>query len=186
MEFNELEVLTIVNVKKQIKEHILATTSALTMPGILSQIIRKGIVTGGMSASLFHNQKPNDWDIYLTRQEEIDAFNECIKNSVSATNLVEDTNPKYGVETLMNGKLVTAQATTFKNGLQVITMASAIARETFDYVHCMPYYDIQTDIYTISRRQYDSIMTKTLVHNPRSTQPATYRRDKFIKRGWHD
>lgn len=186
MDFNAQEQVNILTVKKQIKEFVLATTSSLTMPGVLGQIIKKGIVTGGMSASLFHKEKPKDWDIYLTRQEEIDAFNECIKNSVSATNLVEDTNPKYGVETLMNGKLVTAQATTFKNGLQVITMASAIARETFDYVHCMPYYDIETDIYTISRRQYDSIMTKTLVHNPRSSQPATYRRDKFIKRGWHD
>jgi hypothetical protein len=84
----------------------------------------------------------------------------------------------------MDGKLVTPRATTFKNKLQVITMACADARETFDYVHCMPYYVIETDTYNISRRQYESIMAKRLVHNPKSVQPADYRRQKFLNRGW--
>ena len=184
MEFNELESAIITEVKKKIREQILATTTALTMPKVLSDVIRKGIVTGGMSASLFHESKVNDWDIYLTSQADIDAFNDIIKNSVSAVNLIEDVNPKYGVETLMDGKLVTAQATTFKNKLQVITMSCADARETFDYVHCMPYYVIETDTYNISRRQYESIMAKKLVHNPKSVQPADYRRQKFLNRGW--
>lgn len=179
--FSEKELTEIVNVKDKF-EHYLKT---LKFPIQLADMLRQGIVTGGASASLFHGDAPKDWDIYLTTQQSIDEFNNLAKRE-DVLALIEDINPKYGVDSLVDGKLITPRAVTFKNGVQVITMARSDARETFDFIHCMPYFDLNTKQYHISRNQYDSIKQKKLVHNPKSPQPATYRRQKFLNRGWHD
>lgn len=180
--FTPAEMSEINNVKSNIEDFFIH----LKAPIELINIIRKGILTGGASASLFHGTRPNDWDVYLTDQNDIDALNKLAKEVDVVTESIEDINPKYGVDTIVEGKLVTPRAVTFKNGLQVITMSRADARDTFDFVHCMPYYDIASRTYHISRRQYDSIKAKKLIHNPKSPQPATYRRQKFLNRGWHD
>jgi hypothetical protein len=179
--FTVNELLEIDAVKVKIQEFL----RSVKIPQSLIKPIRNGIITGGASASLFHGDTPKDWDIYLTNQTDIDEINKVIKET-EVLEVIADINPKYGVDTIVEGKLVTPRAITFKNGIQVITMARADARETFDFVHCMPYYDIMQTKYHISRRQYDSIKTKQLMHNPKSSQPAVYRRQKFINRGWHD
>lgn len=176
-ELNEIEV-----VKTKIEEFL----RSVKIPTELIKLIKPGILTGGMSASLFHGDAPKDWDIYLTDQNDIDSLNKIVTETESVLNNIEDINPKYGVDTLVEGKLITPRAITFKNGIQIITMSRADARETFDFVHCMPYYSIKEKTYHISRRQYESIKAKKLIHNPKSPQPVTYRREKFLNRGWHD
>ena len=102
---------------------------------------------------------------------------------------IEDVNPKYMTETLINGKLITAQAVTFKNKIQVITMHPADARKTFDYVHCMvQYYPHANNLY-ISKHQFDVIKNKRLEMNPHGVTnngQHEYRRMKYIKRGWEE
>lgn len=180
--FNQDELNEIAIIKNKIEEFL----RSVKIPVELVKFIKPGILTGGMSASLFHGDAPKDWDIYLTDQNDIDSLNKIVKETESVLSNIEDINPKYGVDTLVEGKLITPRAISFKNGIQIITMARADARETFDFVHCMPYYDIKQKTYHISRRQYDSIKAKKLIHNPKSPQPATYRRQKFLNRGWHD
>jgi|688.fasta_scaffold455552_2 hypothetical protein len=180
--FTASEMVEIDVVKGKIQDFL----RSVKMPTELIQILKNGILTGGASASLFHGDSPKDWDIYLTSQSDVDSLNKVVTETETVLAMIEDINPKYGVDTLVEGKLITPRAITFKNGIQVITMARADARETFDFVHCMPYYNIKETLYHISRRQYESIKTKQLIHNPKSPQPATYRRQKFLNRGWHD
>ena len=179
--FTTEELAEIHSVKEKIEQFI----RSVKLPVALIKPMKNSIVTGGASASLFHGSTPKDWDFYLTNQTSIDEINNLIKEK-KVLEAIEDINPKYGVDTIVEGKLVTPRAITFKNGIQIITMSRADARFTFDFVHCMPYYDIETRIYHISRRQFISIKTKTLMHNSKSPQPAVYRRQKFINRGWRD
>jgi hypothetical protein len=179
--FTTEELVDIQTVKERIEQFI----KSVKLPVVLIKPLKNSILTGGASASLFHGDTPKDWDFYLTNQADIDEINKVIKET-EVLQAIQDINPKYGVDTIVEGKLVTPRAITFKNGVQIITMSRADARDTFDFIHCMPYYDIQTKTYHISRRQFVSIKSKTLMHNPKSPQPATYRRQKFLNRGWRD
>jgi len=180
--FTTQELVEINTVKEKIEQFL----RSVKMPVEMIQVVKNGILTGGASASLFHGDTPKDWDVYLTNQSDIDAVNKFVTESKEVLDSIEDINPKYGVDTIVDGKLVTPRAITFKSSLQIITMSRADARDTFDFIHCMPYYDIAKKTYHISRRQYESIKSKTLMHNPKSSQPAVYRRHKFINRGWRD
>ena len=100
-------------------------------------------------------------------------------------NEVAGVTPGYMTEVKVRDKLVTPNAITFKNGLQVITMTGKEHRETFDFVHCMPYFDMATQQLFISRQQYDAIKNKKLIKNPKHTNHLSMERvQKFIDRGW--
>jgi hypothetical protein len=89
------------------------------------------------------------------------------------------------VDTEIEGKLITAHATTFDNDIQVITMATSEFRDTFDFIHCMPWYDIKTGKLHISPAQYEAIKNKKLVLNPKAKKKPTARRvEKYVERGW--
>lgn len=160
----------------------------LELPAELSQfLIAKGIVSGGASASLFHGETPNDYDIYLDTDASVKQFDALLKQK-EILDVVKDINDKYSIDTLIDGKMVTARAVTFKNKIQVITMSTVEQRRTFDYIHCMPWFVIDKNTYYISRSQYDSIMNKKLVMNSayvtkdKFLEMSRYR--KFLDRGW--
>ena len=71
--FTPAEMNEINNVKSNIEDFFIH----LKAPIELINIIRNGILTGGASASLFHGTRPNDWDVYLTDQNDIDASASC-------------------------------------------------------------------------------------------------------------
>ena len=101
--------------------------------------------------------------------------------------MVSDAQSKY-FETLVDGKLVTHNAITFKNGIQFIIAGNTKMRSEFDFIHCMPYYDCSTFKYHISKSQFDSLRTKTIVMNPkyilRSASILNKRIEKYKNRGW--
>lgn len=178
--FNDIELIEIERVKTEIREKL----KSFKFPTEVSKLLRKSILTGGASASLFNGEKVKDWDIYLTDANDIKVFEALIPDLLD---MIEDIDEKYGgsnLATIHKGKLVTARAVTFKNGVQIITMHSADARKSFDYIHAMPYFDLQTMTYHISRRQYVSIKRKILIKNPNGQEPASYRTSKFLERGW--
>jgi len=159
----------------------------VTLPVKLQSIIMSnGILTGGMSSSYLHGNTPNDFDIFLNTREAIDEFTMELKFNGLIDELVSDVNPRYMCETLVHGKLITPNAITFKNGIQVICMNTSDARETFDFIHCQPYYKLKEYKYYISKEQYTALKTKTLVSNksPKATPVTKKRLDKFIARGW--
>jgi hypothetical protein len=97
---------------------------------------------------------------------------------------VSDVDEKYKANITVNGKIITTNATTFKNSIQVITCAYAKSREKFDFVHCMPYINLKDGKLHISKAQYTSIMSKTLKINPNAERVDEHRTMKFIERGW--
>jgi hypothetical protein len=179
--FQSSEEVDIAIVKERIRSKLKTKLDAL--PLNLRQVVEKGILSGGVSASLFHNEMPNDWDVYLKTKEDVAEFNKLINGGL--IDYVEDVNPKYMVtDTMVDGKVITARATTLKQSVQVITMETIEHRKRFDFLHCMPWYDIENDKFYISENQYRAIKQKRLVINPEAKEVATYRIQKFENRGW--
>lgn len=159
----------------------------LLMGGIpmeLGKFLReKAILTGGAISSLMLHETPKDYDLYLEDKIDILFFKQYVNGM--DRNLIQDANEKY-VEVLIEGKLVTANATTFKNSLQVITLATADSRNTFDFVHCMPWYKISDHKLHISKRQYNAILNKQLIKNEHlNAFPLSHKRiEKYTAKGW--
>lgn len=152
-------------------------------PPVLQTYLKKGILTGGASASFFHGESPNDLDIYLSDMHDVSTFKELVVRD--HLNLVKDVNLKYMMPTVVDGKLVTTQAITFQDNIQVILMADKEFRKQFDYIHCMPWYSIKDDQYWISKLQFDLITSKKLLPNPSRGSMIDFKRtQKFVGRGW--
>lgn len=144
------------------------------------------ILTGGCFASLFHGESPKDWDVYLRDIDTAQEFDGMVMGDVTMMALVKDVNPAYRVATKVRSKVITENAVTFKNQLQVITNNDKTGRKSFDFIHCMPYFDMATQKLFISRLQYDCIKKKNLVKNPdHARELSQHRIDKFISRGWN-
>lgn len=183
MVFSEVEREEIESVKSQARTMLRNLLGDL--PVECYPYFKNSILTGGCFASLFHAEDPNDWDIYLRDVSTASQFETFVVNVPAAIEMVKDVNPAYMVDVKLEGKLVTVNAVTFKNGLQVITRTDKKHRETFDFIHCMPYFDMATQTLHISRAQYDAIKNKHLIQNPKHKQsPAMHRVEKFLSRGW--
>jgi hypothetical protein len=154
-------------------------------PALANFIRTSCVVSGGISASVYHKEKINDIDLYCKTQEDLDKLNELRQIHAKKFNaMVKDINPNYnGV--IVNGKLITSNAITLYNDLQLITMMNATQIESsFDYLHCRPYYDISENKYYISQKQLNVISNKKLIVNNQHSTPAKHREEKFLKRGW--
>jgi hypothetical protein len=116
---------------------------------------------------------------------KVEAIRQNIIELYSADIL--DISENYGGVTV-NSKpdlCVTANAITFKNKFQLITLKDYYsARKTFDFVHCMPYFDFMEDKFVISERQFSIIQQKRLVSNNPGNIIPPYRVEKFKNRGW--
>jgi hypothetical protein len=179
--FDQYEEMDVITIKGRLIDQL--SSKLDKFPTDLMALLRdNAILTGGASASMFHNEVVNDYDLYLTDSMAIKTFESMLKLS-DINSLIEDVNPKYR-DVTVSGKLITAKATTFKNKIQVITMTTADARKSFDYIHCMPYLSLSTKKYHISKQQYNSIKNKKLVINPNAERVDGHRTTKFIDRGW--
>jgi hypothetical protein len=143
------------------------------------------ILTGGCFASLFHGDEPNDWDVYLRDTKTAMQFEMFTMSDTSTLNTVKDVNPNYMVDVKVSGKVITANAITFNNSLQVITNTDKDHRLAFDFIHCMPYFEMSTQKLYISRAQYDAIKNKHLIKNDTYSHALSQKRiNKFLERGW--
>lgn len=143
---------------------------------------KRGILTGGAIASLFHDEMPNDLDIYFHDSRDVVWANQFFK---------EPENHKYIMDMKHNymyayveGKYFTANAITLVNGIQLILLNTADLRQQFDFVHCMPWIDLTNNKLHISDAQYRSIMNKELILNPKGHEPVLNRIEKYMSRGW--
>lgn len=141
-------------------------------------------ISGGAIASLIQQASVNDWDIYF-KDAEVSAAASTLLEKYYRDN-IKDVNPKYQDFVGKDGKLITANAITMEDGLQFITMINGDpkdVRASFDYVHCMPYYDFNRDALYISEKQYDACWDKKLiVNNQHVVKP--WREEKFLARGY--
>lgn len=179
----ETEINKINRIKKLMETTI--TTELLRMPTAILPYLDGAIVSGGATASFYHGEQPNDYDIYLRDSLTATTFSLMVQNNEELKEFVKEINDKYYDDTIIPGLLITTRAVTFKNGLQVITFLTRDDRHTFDYIHCMPYLDLHTRKFHISENQLRSIKHKKLVKNKFSAKtPSLRRTQKFIDRGW--
>jgi hypothetical protein len=144
------------------------------------------IVSGGVSASLFHGETPNDWDVYLRDPVTAYEFKQYVlEDNDDIMKLVKEVNANYKVRKHPSGRLITDWAVTFNNGLQVIVGEEKEHRKTFDFVHCMPYFDMESQSYYISEQQYHSIKNREIIINPNCAKEVEqHRLEKYMERGW--
>jgi hypothetical protein len=155
------------------------------IPDKISELLmNECVLAGGATASVLHNETVNDFDLYFKSMDAMRAFKVLMSPKI-VKSIVKDVNPSYYANTTVAGKLVTTNAYTFFNDLQVIILDTVDAITTFDFIHCQPYLDMKLDKFYISPRQYSSIVSKKLVYNPKRVLKDTPRRiEKFKARGW--
>lgn len=145
------------------------------------------ILSGSCISSIYHGEEPKDYDFWFKPTPFLKAefIRQNIIEKYSADIL--DISENYAGAGAKGAPYpcVTANAITFKNKFQLITLADYYsARKTFDLVHCMPYFDFADDKFFISESQFSIIQQKKLVpQNPGRIIPV-YRTEKFKNRGW--
>ena len=141
-------------------------------------------ISGGCIGSLLRGELVNDYDVYFYTQKVGDRIVKLYTEDSSYTSYVKLAEAPYR-DLQVGDKIITENAVTLKNGLQLITKHYGepdVIRNTFDFEHCKPYYYPKTDKLYISPKQYILNMTKKL----KLTGPdvIAYREQKFIDRGW--
>jgi len=147
-----------------------------------------GVLAGSAISSIYHGEEVNDYDIYFKTSDIVSSTRFVCESDPGVLSLIEDWNSYDDNEDipLVSGKSVTNNAVTFQNSTQFILMGTLEqCRPTFDFIHCMPYYDFATDKLYISSRQLYAIKNKYLITNPQRKEKPTFERyNKFISRGW--
>jgi len=151
------------------------------------------ILSGSCISSIFHGEEPKDYDFWLKPKPFLGAnmLRKVIQEKHSADIL--DISENYVIiqnyaDVGAKGSpqpCVTANAITFKNKFQLITLEDYYsARKNFDFVHCKPYYVFAEDKFVISERQFSIIQQKRLVPQYPGNILKPYRVNKFMDRGW--
>jgi hypothetical protein len=142
---------------------------------------------------MYHGEAIKDYDLWCRNSLDIGHVKTRIIQDY--LNYVEEYTEKYkenapehfALNDPASGKkyLVTTNAITLKNKVQLITLSNyENERKDFDFIHCMPYYDISNKKLYISPRQLDAIKNKKLVRNEGGKEPVRWRIEKFKNRGW--
>jgi hypothetical protein len=188
MTFTTAEKTKILRLKSELTAQFSVKMSAITDNLFQAQVRENCIITGGAIASCFHSEKINDFDLYAKDKISLNALKDYILESMKADikemksyDIEDATNPIPQAKTHM----ISNNAVTLKGDLQFIYLGTADqCRLKFDFIHCMPWFDIKTQKLYISRDQYEAIATKRLYVNPLG-EPAKFRRiDKYTKRSW--
>ena len=154
-------------------------------------IYKYSFVAGGAIGSLLRQEPVNDLDIFFTDKPFLISIEGIAQDKIFQDHMVENTDGSY-LETKVAGKLITANAVTLKNKVQLITRVYGTPKEitdTFDYVHCTPWYDIGTDKLHITPQAYECIMNKKLVVKNKEAAHKTVlsaRYNKLLDQGFTD
>ncbi len=185
MTFTTAEKTKILRLKSELTAQFSVKMSAISDNLFQAQVRENCIITGGAIASCFHSEKINDIDLYAKDQTSLNALKSYILESMKAD--IKEMKAYDLADTVPQAKThwITNNAVTMKGDLQFIYLGTADqCRLKFDFIHCMPWFDIKTQKLYISRDQYDSITMKRLILNSVG-EPAKFRRiDKYTKRGW--
>ena len=185
MTFTTTEKTKILRLKSELTAQFSVKMSAIADNLFQAQVRENCIITGGAIASCFHSEKINDIDLYAKDQPSLNALKSYILESMKAD--IKEMKAYDLDDAIPQAKthMITNNAVTMKGDLQFIYLGTADqCRLKFDFIHCMPWFDIKTQKLYISKDQYDSIATKRLYVNTLG-EPAKFRRiDKYTKRGW--
>jgi hypothetical protein len=181
--FTEAEQHHIYTCKNKIVRHF---EDMIIQPWFNSNIAidwKKFYLTGGAIASLLQGSEPKDWDIYCSSVIEMESV---MKMLLASKEHIADVAQNYIEAYGTDGKMITNNAITMKDGssfIILLTKPASDLKQTFDYLHCTPHYDIVDRKLYISRAQYDAIVNKKLVVN-NDSMVKEWRTQKFLKRGY--
>lgn len=177
MTFTTSEKTKILRLKSELTAQFSVKMSAISDDSFKAQVSENCIITGGAIASCFHSEKINDFDLYAKDQASLNTLKIYILESMKAD--IKEMKA-YDVP----GYMITDNAVTLKGDLQFIYLGTADqCRLKFDFIHCMPWFDIKTQKLHISKDQYDAIADKRLLVNPLGN--VKFKRiEKYTKRGW--
>ena len=180
MTFTTSEKTKILRLKSELTAQFSVKMSAISDDLFKAQVRENCIITGGSIASCFHSEKINDFDLYAKDQASLNILKIYILESMKAD--IKEMKA-YDVNSTA-GYMITDNAVTLKGDLQFIYLGTADqCRLKFDFIHCMPWFDIKTQKLHISKDQYDAIADKRLLVNPLGN--VKFKRiDKYTKRGW--
>ena len=183
--FAEAETKHILKVKDKIKKKLHDINGDVGFNKLSTNWTGDAYLTGGAIASLIQDEEPKDWDIYFKSRETQLWFATSYNRFEDG---IKEVDEKYAQFLGENGKHVTAQAITMKNGISFIIMNGMYGnpkdvRKSFDYVHCTPWYDLLNDKLHVSELQYRACKQKRLVLNNLSAWKS-YRESKFLDRGY--
>ena len=188
MTFSIAEKTKILRLKSELTAQFSVKMSAISDSLFQSQVSNNCIITGGAIASCFHSEKINDFDLYAKDQPSLNALKAYILEYMHKD--IKEMK-KYELEVANDPippaktHMITNNAVTMKGDIQFVYLGTVDqCRQKFDFIHCMPWFDIKTQKLYISRDQYDSIATKMLIRNPHSENVKFRRVDKYINRGW--
>lgn len=182
--FSEKEIDQIKGVKWHIENKLKEFN--LTVGKLDKVLTQSYFVSGGCIASLIQGEQPKDYDIYFLSDVAAAPIINLYTNDPSYKNEVAVYDDKYRAVGDNGGKpLITENAITLKNGFQLITKhygEPKDIRNTFDFIHCKPYYDTRDEKLYISMEQFDCCKNKILkMAKPDVSQ---YRIEKFKQRGY--
>ena len=183
--FNQSEISKILKLKSSISSYYSLQMKKLGDNNLTSHFFSSCIITGGCIASLFHDEAVKDIDLYSKKAKDIVKIKDII---TSKPDQIKEFG-KYDLDDASvtpGQKAITANAITLTNDVQFIILGEAeLCRQAFDFIHCMPWFDISNQKLHISRSQYDAINSKKLIVNPLYRSEIKQRRlEKYINRGW--
>lgn len=186
MSFTESDKTRILRLKSSISSYYNLQMKKIGDRHLEALFYENCVISGGCISSLFHDEAVKDIDLYPKTAKALQLIKDYIINSdkniksVDAYDIDDPSNPQPKEQF----KLITQNAVTLTNDVQYIYMDTwDNCKKKFDFVHCMPYYDLNTQKLFISEKQYDSIKNKQLIPTG-CTEIKDKRRDKYIQRGW--
>jgi len=178
--------LNLLNVKLKLKQ-VFGRIETTAWGRYVMSHSRNLYLTGSSIGDLIRGDTPKDWDIYFRNERVARDIRTTIVNKYQ-NDILDKSSSQYN--TLNNDKLITNNAITMIGNIQLITVVTGEpedVRAEFDYLHCKPYYDPNTEKLYISERQYYACVNKLLVPNPTRKGPLKdFRRDKFLARGFKE
>lgn len=142
------------------------------------------VIAGGFFASMLKLDPYNDVDVFILNKNAELYKHLTYVNESDPTGSVWTTNGE--VTRYLNNPHILATATNKNTKVQYILTDFRTRKELlsdFDFVHCTVSYDATSDNLFITREAYDCIVKKELRNNKKE-EPAMWRKDKFLSRGW--
>lgn len=149
-------------------------------------IMNRCVLSGGCFASLMHGTTPKDYDFWCLDDADLPELQKLLDvYDERDSTLITVENPAY-MNQFVDGKIVTANATTLKNGIQLVKLTNyAMAKQSFDFQHCRVSYIPATTTLYMSKTQYMSIVNKRLIPTETNvTKAGSPRIEKLYSRGW--
>ena len=113
--------------------------------GVREQMSIQLILSGGSISSIYHGENVKDYDFWCRDSKDIHPLATILRDEAKDI-IMDDTGPEYGDIFEATGFHESPNAITLKNRMQLITLSDyERARSAFDFIHCMPYYDLHSD-----------------------------------------